>query len=223
MPFRRMIAGLGSLALTFLLAPPVAQAAALSVTGIFVQDDNVAYIPFVVGSYGQVTIQTWSFGGGVNAAGTAIPSGGFATVLTLIFPDDSIYSDDGSHACGSCNIDPVFGGTSDAYINLFLDAGTYRVALTQLDNVPVGPSWTDGVTRSGQGNFTQDFAYSGGPSAPFLLFYDGSKRNGNWAVDIVGEDVQEQIPEPASLALAALGLVLLAASRRTGLRRPPEI
>jgi hypothetical protein len=201
-------------ALLLLVSASLASAGAFSYTGTFTQDDDVSYMSFLMTAYGSVTIQSWGFGGGTNAAGVVIPSGGFASVLTLISPDDSVYSDSGSGGCGGCNVDPVFGGTSDAYINLLLDPGLYRVAITELDNGPAGAAWSDGLTRAGQGNFTEAFGYVGGPSAPFVLMDDGSKRTGAWAVDISGDYAEAAVPEPASLALAALGLALLLAPRR---------
>jgi hypothetical protein len=104
-----MIPRLAPVALVVLLLAGTAFAGVISCTGSFTYDDDAQLLTFNLAASGSVTIQTWSFGGGVNAAGQTIPAGGFAPVLTLIYPDDSIYSDDGSHGCGACNPDPVFG------------------------------------------------------------------------------------------------------------------
>ncbi len=216
---RYSFAAVLALALVSGVPSPAAQ---LSYVGTFTQDDDLAYIPFVVSADGSVSIQTWSFAGGVNAQGTAIPAGGFAPVLTLIFPDDTVYIDYGLYGCGSCTFDPQFG-YADAYISLFLNAGVYRVAITQMDNVPKGPFWSDGLTRAFDpaapyltgASFTNDFQVAGGPSAPFLYYLQGDlKRTGTWAVDVTGDFVGAAVPEPASLALAALGLALLLSARR---------
>ena len=40
-------------------------------------------ITFTLTSQNFVTFQTWSFGGGTNAAGTVIPAGGFDPLISL--------------------------------------------------------------------------------------------------------------------------------------------
>jgi hypothetical protein len=66
---------LSFLLLLLLPAIPVA-AGAFSYSGMFTQDDDVTLIPFTVTAGSLVTIQTWSFGGGVNANGDTIAAGG---------------------------------------------------------------------------------------------------------------------------------------------------
>jgi len=214
-----------SLALLVLLCAGTGSAVPLSYVGAFNQDDAVQYLFFNVAAPGTVTIQTWSFGGGTNSAGQVIPDGGFAPVLTLILPDGTVATSDfGLFGCGNCNPDPSLG-YGDAYINVPLpEAGQYIVALTEYDNLP-GSTLSDGFSRSGQGNFTAEFANPydpNPPQAPFLDYWgDGAKRTGSWAVDISGDEVMT--PEPASVALVAVGLVLLFAPRRFSLRRLPRV
>ncbi len=213
------------LALLLLLSAALASAGAFSYTGMFTYDDDMAVIPFTVTAYSEVTIRSWSFGGGLNAAGQTIPDGGFAPVLSLVYPDPAtpIFYDHGFNfePCPGCTVDPATGDTSDAFLRLYLDPGEYFVAITQYDNVP-GVFWGEPFSRAADDNphyFTEDYQIAGGPEAPFLYYRDTFKRTGNWAVDITGENVGPAVPEPASLALGAIGIVLLLLSPRWSYQR----
>ncbi|MGA2813465.1 MAG: DVUA0089 family protein, partial [Candidatus Acidiferrum sp.] len=83
--------------------PAIADSTA-SYTGSLASSSDVYSLVFNVGgTTGQtVTVQTWSFGGGVNAAGNTIPAGGFD-------PFVAIFDGTGPTALRRCNHKPVAG------------------------------------------------------------------------------------------------------------------
>ncbi|MBI3368480.1 MAG: DVUA0089 family protein, partial [Burkholderiales bacterium] len=60
-----------------------ALAANLSFTGNLAGDNAVQLFSFKLTSTTDVTLRTWSYAGGSNAAGSAIGAGGFDAVLAL--------------------------------------------------------------------------------------------------------------------------------------------
>lgn len=216
--------------LLVLLCTSIGSATSISLTGTFTQDDQWQLIYFQVSAPGPVTIQTWSFGGtgsGTNFEGESIPAGGFYPVLTVFDPSLNLVG--GTPAYGGCppsagcQVDSDTGVAMDAFVELDgLSNGTYLLVLTEFHNLPNGSDWASGFSQYQAGNFTQEaYGYPGGPSAPFL-YVDGSKRTGNWAVDLSGVDAAGEVPEPGSLALLAAGLLLLLAPRLFRLRRHPK-
>src|SRR5271167_5225019 len=71
-----------SLAVLGCLAGSIAQGSSFSFTGTFTQDDQLELFQFTAPS-ASVTLRTWSYAGGTNAAGNVIAAGGFDTVLSL--------------------------------------------------------------------------------------------------------------------------------------------
>jgi len=198
----------------FFLCAVVASAADFSFTGTFLQDDQLQYFQFTAPS-SSVTLQTFSYAGGVNAAGTIIAPGGFDPVLSLFNATGGLVgsspltatNDDGS----SVPIDPVTGNAFDALlqINTLLAGDIYVLVLSQSGNFANGPTFGDGFSEQGSGNFTPAMFGCGGTS-----FCDASpaQRTGAWAVDILGVGAASSVPEPGSITLltaAMAGLVLL--------------
>jgi len=138
--------------------PNVASAAAFSFEGSFTTDDNIQLFNFSISSPGTVTIQSWGFAGGMNAAGNNIPAGGFATDLSLLDSAGNLITfDSGGVAPAGCsprNIDSATNFCLDGYISTALASGQYIVALTEDNYLPFGPSLADGFLQQGQGNFT---------------------------------------------------------------------
>src|SRR5579875_468354 len=136
----------------------LANAAVVSYTGTFTGDGDVQLFNFQLTAPATVTAQTWSFAGGINAAGTVIAPGGFSPHIWLFdssgillqadspeSPDHTAPSD-----CGPRAIDPSTGFCWDAYLNVPLTAGSYTLALTQDGNVLVdGFSLASGFTEQG--------------------------------------------------------------------------
>jgi hypothetical protein len=206
-------------AAAFLLATFTAQASTASYTGAFSSDDEIQGFTFTLIASGSVTAQTWSFGGGTNAAGNVIAAGGFAPTLSLFNMTPS--SDYGvllqsvqSGASGSCpsgaNSDPASGFCWDVGFTASLQAGTYLLALTQDTNTPFGPTFTDGFLQTGRGNFTGP-DYLGQPGQCILV--DGSQRSCAWAVDIA-LPTTAPVPLPGGLVLLVSGLLALFGLRR---------
>ena len=183
-----------------------------SFSGTFTQDDNVQLFSFTVANPASVTLRTWSFAGGVNAAGEIVPGGGFAPVLSLFDPSGNWLvtdRDGGTADCGPRATDSASHFCWDAYLNSNLSPGVYTLALTQDDNTPAGSTLADGFLESGNGNFTGSlFLGPGGAGLSFILI-DGEQRTAQWAVDILQVDAAAETPEPASLLLAMAGLAFV--------------
>lgn len=197
-----------------------AAGANFSFSGTFFQDDNAAIFRFEVPAPTSVTMRTWSFAGGVNAAGATISPGGFAPILAL-FEADSLQlllaqdANGGPGACPPRATDLVSGFCWDAVISATLGQGNYLLVLTQDDNFPIGPALSDGFTRTGQGDFTGPTFGTG--TGSFLLV-NGTQRTANWALDIRDVPYAVELPEPGSIALVAAGLGLALLRRRAGHR-----
>lgn len=167
-----------------------AQAANVSLTGNLAGDNEVRLFTFTLAANSNVTLRTFSYDGGVNAAGTLIGAGGFDPVIAL-------FAGTGNGAI-LIDGDDDGGPGLDALLLTQLLAGTYTVALSQVANFANGP--TLGAGFLGVGN----------------LGFDG--RSSAWALDILGVDSPAALPEPATLALTLLGLVAVAGLGRSRLR-----
>ncbi len=191
--------------LTITLAAGSANAADFSFTGSFNDDDEVQEFNFsMAGAASDVTLRTWSYAGGTNAAGTSIAAGGFDPILTLF--NASTGNLISANDDGFLVTDPLTGQAYDSFLTSNLPAGDYTATITQFSSFANGPSLTDGFQGSGQDNF--------------------GSRDSHWAVDVLNVNAASAgasyishtgvIPEPETYALllAGLGLVAFMARRR---------
>lgn len=177
-----------------------ARAAPVSFTGSFTGDNDVQLFSFTLAAAADVTLRTWSYAGGSNAAGNPIAAGGFDPIVSLFYgsggPAILIGANDDGIGVAT---DPGSGQARDSLFDLpGLLAGIYTVALTQVANFANGPTLADGFLGAGEPGF-------GG-------------RSGDWALDILGASSAVGLPEPATLTLAlfALAAAGLAARPRSG-------
>lgn len=203
-----------AVALAF-VAPVTAQATDFSFVGTFQQDDEHQLFSFTVGAPSTVTLRTWSYAGGVNAAGATIARGGFDPILALF---DSTGTNIGQNDDGGfANVagDAVTGRPWDTFFTINLSPGTYTASVQEYDNF-ANATLAAGFFRDGQGNFTAGF---GCPDAQ-PAFNDvsgvagGCGRDNHWAFDILNVESATTVPEPGSIALLGLGLAGLAFARR---------
>jgi hypothetical protein len=157
----------------------ISSAADFSFTGTFSQDDQLGVFSFQVNTPSTVLMRTWSYAGGTNAAGQAIPRGGFDPIVSLFDSTGALIglNNDGT---GFVATDPHTGAAFDSYLQLLLLPGSYTLVLTQSDNSPNGPTFADGFHEQGNPDFTAMFACTNGKFCDVTT----DNRNGNWAVDI---------------------------------------
>lgn len=193
----------------------------ISETGTLSSPEDTVLIPLTLVTGGTVTLQTFGFGGGTNAAGAIIPAGGFdpfvglfsgtgPTALFLNGTSDifATYSP-GCPPAGTLAIGGIPGQCGDVNIQFTgLGAGTYTVLLADADYVPnaifeAPPAFLgDGFTD-----------LTGGV---FQTCYDADDCNtdtANWALDITappGSTIPppSSVPEPSTAPLAAVGMAL---------------
>jgi len=186
-----------------------------SYTGAFTQDDGMQIFPLRLDLPAQVTLVSFGYAGGTNAAGQVIPRGGFDSVLSLFGATGMLLAENDD---GGFNVptEALTGTTFDAFLALNLAAGDYFIAVTQFDNLAIGPLLSSGFVRTGGAAFTTSFGcVDAQPAFNDVSGQAGCGRTGNWAFD-----VQVEAPEPASMALLGIALLGLAAPRLQRARRP---
>jgi hypothetical protein len=194
--------------------------------------DTVSLVFSVAGSSGEnITIQTWSFGGGVNAAGQTIAAGGFdpfvgifsgtgsaATIVTDGLGDPFGTSDALSNFAGFVGCPPAgtvnIGGSvcGDVTMQLSLLPGTYTLLLSDALYIP-NAVFDNGTLGEGFSDFT------GGALQTCNTDSSGATTcandTANWAVDLTTSGgTTVPTPEPGALCLLAGGLCALELSRR---------
>jgi len=219
-----------SFALVLLLSPFV-HGNNFSFTGTFQHDTDLQTFTFtLLHDTPGVTLRTWSYAGGTDAAGQIIPSGGFETYLNLYLADGTQMNPGFAGPCVAPQTDdPVTGVCGDVYYPTtysfpggLWSAGTYTVVLSTFANPGIG-NLSDGFFASQvlglpvPSNFTCQPGPLGFQSSPPTVpvdqpfcdeFLPGTQRTGNWELDIVGVDSATQAattPEPGSLILVLLG------------------
>ena len=207
-PISRLLA-VGALALGLAQA---STAAVQSFQGSFSDDDDLALFSLTLDSDGPLRITSFSSSGGVNAAGTAVPAGGFAPVLSLFGPDGYLAD---SHAGSSqlCADDGAY--CWDARFDTQVAAGSYLLVLSQDGNDPnpALPATLATVanlySQTGQPTYTAVYLGSDGDPLARFVRQDGTLRSGHWALDIDVAASVTQVPEPGTWLLWMAGLAAL--------------
>jgi hypothetical protein len=190
-------------------------AATFSFKGTFTQDDDVQLFEFSIGAFSNVTLLTYSYAGGTNAASEVIPDGGFDPILAVFDASGLLIDDNDDGSDPDVGIDPTTGKTYDTFLQVGLNAGDYRVAVSQYDNFANGPFLSNGFERQGEGNFTEDEFGPGPGTGPFWDF-TGDQREGFWAFDILDVDTAtvNVVPIPSAVWLLGSALIGLVGLKR---------
>jgi hypothetical protein len=183
---------------------PCAEAGGISLVGsLDAENPNDAFITsFTLLAPSAVTIQTWSFGGGVNAAGTSIAPGGFDPYVSLFNGAGPAASFLASNDDGLCPPGHASEVCADSTLTTaLLSPGTYTLALT----LPFNFSFAEnlGVGTLGDGFIGLDSSFNDGSCA--------ATCSSAYAIDIQSTT---PVPEPATCTLLAMASALLLLVRR---------
>ncbi|RZJ84744.1 MAG: PEP-CTERM sorting domain-containing protein [Massilia sp.] len=184
-----------------------AGAANISYTGEFAYDNEVKLFEFTVDTLSMVGLRTWSYAGGVNAAGETIARGGFDPIVALFNSAGMLIGGEDDGECGKVARDAVTRQCWDVNYTIQLAPGTYTASLQQYNNYSNSENLADGFYFEGieHRNFRNGFV----DELP-------NKRNGSWAFDILNVSVPApaETPEPAALLLMGAALPGMLAMRR---------
>jgi hypothetical protein len=197
---------------------------AVSCTGTADTPEDVFLESFTLAGSAAITVQTYGFGGGTNAAGASILPGGFDSLVALFSGTPAtagILTDGGGNPLASADnlslfspgcppaglvtVGSVTGVCGDNKLTATLAAGTYTLLLTDANYVPFavnpGPPLSS-LLSDGFGDL------SGGVFQTCASLVDCNTDSGKFAVDITGLG-QTSAPEPGTLTLFAAGLAVL--------------
>ena len=191
-----------------LLLSGASLSADFSFTGTLSDHNEVQLFNFTVGAPSTVTLRTWSYAGGVNAAGATILRGGFDPILALFDSAGALINqnDDGG---ASVPADAVTATHYDTFLQSSLAPGNYTVSVADYANFANGPNLSNG--------------FSNGALSPGFIDATGDIRDNHWAFDVLNVNAAvvviprvDVVPEPESYAmmLAGLGLLGFIARRR---------
>lgn len=161
-------------------------------------DATVSHV-FSVAGPSQVSIQSYSYGGGASATGITVPAGGFDPSVYLFDGTglDAIllaHNDDG--VCPPGQLDATTSACLD--VTLLVAAllpGDYTLVIALAGNLPAGAL---GAGFTGGGDFTDVF---------------GSTRDGHYALDLTVQPLLSPVPEPRFTALTLCSLGILSGRR----------
>jgi hypothetical protein len=179
--------------------------------GVFGQDHEVALFSFTANTPQVITIESFSYAGGVFDA-TVTPSGGFAPTAFIFDGLGNVFTLTNG-TCGQVGTDPATGNCDDLFYQNVFGPGTFTLALAVYDNRPVDTTVIAGFIQDGNPGFTCQEAGVPGSFCDVTTVL-GASRTGDWAISFSGVDSASEIPEPGSMFLLASGSVLIAMLRR---------
>jgi hypothetical protein len=210
-------------------------AAGISFTGTLDSPERTFEDTFILTAADTVTFQTWSFGGGTNAAGQVIPAGGFDPLIAVFSGSAAtatMYVDGSGNPLADADnlLNPPWSfvgncppagmvaiGTNndcgDDFMQVGLSAGTYTLLLTDANYIP-NAIYDNGALSEGFTDLTGGVFQT--------CDTDGSciTPNGNYAVDIVSAQADlTNTPEPSTLPLVVAALAALAGLKQFRKRR----
>jgi hypothetical protein len=212
---------------------------AISCTGTFGSSEDAFTETFTLAGSSTITVQTYGFGGGTNAAGTVISPGGFDSLIALFsgLPTNaSILTDVGgnpiasadtllglfSPGCppaGTVTVGGVPGNCGDNQLTVSLGAGTYTLLLSDANFLPLAvdpgilsPFDLTDTTSNNYGSSTGSGAYTdltGGAFQTCVTLTDCNTDTGNFAVDILAHGAPP-VPTPEVASIVLFCSVLIA-------------
>jgi hypothetical protein len=157
---------------------------------------------FTMSASSPLTIQSYGYGGGTNAAGTVTPAGGFDTYVSLFTgtgPTATFLASNDDGSCPPGNASPACHDST--LVVPSLGAGIYTMALSVFDNFSFAENFGSGTIGDGFIGLGDYFDAS-----------SGTVRTSNYAVDIRASGLT---PEPATSlpVIVALGLLAILSRR----------